>query len=43
MVVGTGLGVFFIPLFFVVIQKMFGGRNKAADDRSATEGASDHA
>src|SRR5690606_2924392 len=26
MVVGTLLGVFFIPLFFVVIQKLFGGK-----------------
>ncbi|QDW66933.1 efflux RND transporter permease subunit [Luteimonas granuli] len=29
MLVGTGLGVFFIPLFFVVIQKLFGGKAKA--------------
>ena len=29
MVVGTLLGVFFIPLFFVVIQKLFGGKPKA--------------
>ncbi|MFV8782607.1 efflux RND transporter permease subunit [Microbulbifer sp. SA54] len=29
MIVGTFLGVFFIPLFFVVVQKMFGGRQLA--------------
>ncbi len=47
MIVGTGLGVFFIPLFFVVIQKIFGGRRKRDDDRPAAqpaiEGANDHA
>ena len=30
MIVGTLLGVFFIPLFFVVVQKMFGGRRRAS-------------
>jgi multidrug efflux pump len=29
MLVGTLLGVFFIPLFFVVVQKLFGGKKKA--------------
>ena len=29
MIVGTLLGIVFIPLFFVVIQRMFGGRGKA--------------
>ena len=28
MIVGTGLGVFFIPLFFVVVQKIFGKRSQ---------------
>ena len=40
MVVGTGLGVFFIPLFFVVIHKLFGGRPKAGAGGSAA-GAND--
>ncbi|GGJ97604.1 efflux RND transporter permease subunit [Luteimonas terricola] len=39
MVVGTLLGVFFIPLFFVVIQKVFGGKA----DKAATEGVTDDA
>jgi multidrug efflux pump len=29
MIVGTLLGVFFIPLFFVVVQRLFGGRRAA--------------
>ncbi|WP_078085102.1 efflux RND transporter permease subunit [Microbulbifer mangrovi] len=33
MIVGTLLGIFFIPLFFVVVQKLFGGR-KAIDTES---------
>jgi multidrug efflux pump len=35
MVVGTFLGVFFIPLFFVVVQRLFGGRRAAAADDSS--------
>ncbi|HEY8569361.1 efflux RND transporter permease subunit [Microbulbifer sp.] len=31
MIVGTLLGIFFIPLFFVVVQKMFGGKKAAAN------------
>src|SRR5690554_4491787 len=31
MIVGTLIGVFFIPLFFVVVQKVFGGRNRDPD------------
>ena len=31
MLLGTLLGVFFIPLFFVVIQKIFGGKAKAGE------------
>ncbi|MGY0634787.1 efflux RND transporter permease subunit [Luteimonas sp. A478] len=31
MFVGTLIGVFFIPLFFVVVQKVFGGRDKAVE------------
>ena len=43
MVVGTLLGVFFIPLFFVVIQKVFGGKaNNKADEPAAAAGAIDH-
>ncbi|SDZ80617.1 efflux RND transporter permease subunit [Microbulbifer marinus] len=30
MLVGTLLGIFFIPLFFVVVQKLFGGKRAAA-------------
>jgi len=30
MIVGTLLGVFFTPLFFVVVQKIFGRRRAAA-------------
>ena len=41
MLVGTGLGVFFIPLFFVVIQKLFGGKAKAGAGGTAA-GAIDH-
>ncbi|WP_428821289.1 efflux RND transporter permease subunit [Microbulbifer sp. MCCC 1A16149] len=33
MIVGTLLGIFFIPLFFVVVQKLFGGR-KAIETES---------
>ncbi|MGY0612768.1 MULTISPECIES: efflux RND transporter permease subunit [unclassified Luteimonas] len=42
MVVGTLLGVFFIPLFFVVIQKLFSGRRGKADSQPASAGAIDH-
>ncbi|CBL43884.1 Acriflavine resistance protein B [gamma proteobacterium HdN1] len=31
MLVGTLLGIFFIPLFFVVVQRLFGRRNSASD------------
>ncbi|MGY1458469.1 efflux RND transporter permease subunit [Luteimonas sp. A534] len=41
MAVGTLLGVFFIPLFFVVIQKMFGGKAKAGE-QSAAAGVIEH-
>jgi multidrug efflux pump len=41
MVVGTLLGVFFIPLFFVVIQKIFGGK-RAVAAHPAAAGATDH-
>ncbi|TWI11627.1 efflux RND transporter permease subunit [Aerolutibacter ruishenii] len=39
MLVGTVLGVFFIPLFFVVVQRMFGGRKA---DPAATTGGDTH-
>ena len=42
MVVGTLLGVFFIPLFFVVIQKMFGGKAAKTGEQPAAEGAIGH-
>ncbi|MEN1941379.1 efflux RND transporter permease subunit [Luteimonas sp. MJ246] len=43
MVVGTLLGVFFIPLFFVVIQRIFGGkRGDAVDAQPAPAGAIEH-
>ena len=35
MIVGTLIGVFFIPLFFVVVQKVFGGR-KADEELEAS-------
>ena len=40
MIVGTGLGVFFIPLFFVVIQLIF-NRNKTREG-ATSEGAASH-
>ncbi|MGB3394696.1 MAG: efflux RND transporter permease subunit [Stenotrophomonas sp.] len=40
MVVGTLLGVFFIPLFFVVIQKIFGGRKAEPAITDGSEGVS---
>jgi multidrug efflux pump len=45
MLVGTLLGVFFIPLFFVVIQKLVGRmrrRDDAPREQPATAGAIDH-
>ena len=42
MIVGTSLGVFFIPLFFVVVQKLFGGKAGKAGERPATAGATHH-
>ncbi|MCW4455546.1 multidrug efflux RND transporter permease subunit SmeE [Flavobacterium sp. MXW15] len=39
MVVGTALGVFFIPLFFVVVNRIF-GRDRSSD---ATKGGDSHA
>ncbi|MBB5210436.1 efflux RND transporter permease subunit [Microbulbifer hydrolyticus] len=40
MLVGTLLGIFFIPLFFVVIQKLFGGHNAAEPDSRFTDSLS---
>ncbi|MGE0209819.1 MAG: efflux RND transporter permease subunit, partial [Lysobacteraceae bacterium] len=40
MLVGTGLGVFFIPLFFVVIQMIF--KRDKPERGDAAEGASSH-
>ena len=34
MIVGAFLGIFFIPLFFVVVQRMFGRRRRTQDSRS---------
>ncbi len=39
MVVGTFLGMFFTPLFFLVIQRLFGRRKKAADQAVEASGA----
>ncbi|WP_105104106.1 efflux RND transporter permease subunit [Microbulbifer pacificus] len=36
MIVGTLLGIFFIPLFFVVVQKLFGGKQFASSDDDFT-------
>ena len=41
MIVGTLIGVFFIPLFFVVVQKVFGGRRKADPDAIPVAGGAD--
>jgi multidrug efflux pump len=45
MIVGTSLGLFFIPLFFVVVQLVFGQRRRRApvalEARPQAEGASD--
>ena len=38
MVVGTLLGLFFIPLFFVMVQKVFGGRKAARRARGQRSG-----
>ncbi|HWK75162.1 MAG TPA: efflux RND transporter permease subunit [Povalibacter sp.] len=35
MIVGTALGVFFIPLFFVIVQRLFGARKPVAPDPAA--------
>ncbi|MCX7556892.1 efflux RND transporter permease subunit [Xanthomonadaceae bacterium JHOS43] len=40
MIVGTGLGVFFIPLFFVVIQMIF--KRKAPQAALVSDGGSNH-
>ncbi|WP_295797601.1 efflux RND transporter permease subunit [uncultured Microbulbifer sp.] len=32
MIVGTLLGIFFIPLFFVVVQRLFGGKRASAQE-----------
>ena len=34
MIVGAFLGIFFIPLFFIVVQRMFGRRRRTQDSRS---------
>jgi multidrug efflux pump len=34
MVVGTLLGIFFIPLFFVVVQRLFGAKRRKKPDAS---------
>ena len=40
MIVGTLLGIFFIPLFFVVVQKLFGKRNTNDTDTHFTDSLS---
>ena len=37
MVIGTSLGLFFIPLFFVVVQKLFGGKRTSVTATAAEE------
>ncbi|QKX18260.1 efflux RND transporter permease subunit [Microbulbifer sp. YPW1] len=37
MIVGTLLGIFFIPLFFVVVQKLFGGRKAIETENRFTD------
>jgi multidrug efflux pump len=39
MVVGTALGIFFVPLFFVVVQRLF-NRSVNEGNRSANDGRS---
>jgi multidrug efflux pump len=39
MIVGTFLGIVFIPLFFVVVQRMFGGRRPVTATPPTVEGA----
>src|SRR5690625_4986158 len=40
MIVGTGLGIFFTPLFFVVVQSIFGGKKRKTEEatQEVTEG-----
>ena len=42
MIVGTALGLFFIPLFFVVIQRVFVKRGKDQTPPAAPAGADSH-
>ena len=43
MVVGTALGIFFIPLFYLVVVRLFTrNKSKPADDAAAAEGESTH-
>ncbi|WP_193164194.1 efflux RND transporter permease subunit [Microbulbifer hainanensis] len=37
MVIGTSLGLFFIPLFFVVVQKLFGGKGASVTATATDE------
>jgi multidrug efflux pump len=39
MIVGTFLGIVFIPLFFVVVQRLFGGRRPVTAKPAAVAGA----
>lgn len=39
MIVGTLFGLFLIPLFFVVVQKVFGGRRRPAVPAPAVAGS----
>ncbi len=38
MIVGTVLGVFFVPLFFVVVQRVFGRGKRAGEAENAGDG-----
>jgi len=42
MVAGTALGLFFVPLFFVVVQRAFGRRKRIAVSGAAVAGDSSH-
>jgi HAE1 family hydrophobic/amphiphilic exporter-1 len=43
MVVGTALGIFFVPLFFALIRGWLAGRQKPAKTEAVTEHAADRA
>ncbi len=42
MIVGTLLGIFFIPLFFVVVERLFAGRKRRTPATMPAAGAPSH-